>query len=527
MRVCWCGNDSLAPFSASYGECAECGTLVSLQGMSLEELQVRDDEDDFYGKQYWLNHQSADLGFPDIHTRARADLTERNLHWLKALLKYKLPPASVMEIGCSHGSFVGLLNLAGYEAQGVELSPWVVDFGRRAFGVPISVGPVENLSVAKGSLDAIALMDVLEHLPDPAATMAHCLELLKPDGLLLVQTPQFREGMQYADLQETKGPFLEQLKADEHLFLLTDRAARRLFKQLGAPHICFEPAIFSQYDMFFAVSRQPLHAWGDDETEAALLSSPGGRMALALLDMRRHSGKLDSAIAELTQYKASADEQVRTLTEWLLESRAANESLTRRQSDIDGRIESLTAMLLASQVANAGLAADKSDAESRIQALTFRLNEAQDENHALGKANSTAASRIEHLATELAEAAHSLSNKEQHQSDLEERIESLTAMLLESQVANAGLAADNSDAESRIQALTFRLNEAQDEIHALGKAKSAAASRIEQLATELAEAAHLLSNKEQLLNGRIVRMALATSRVLHRLFRPRIPGARK
>jgi 2-polyprenyl-3-methyl-5-hydroxy-6-metoxy-1,4-benzoquinol methylase len=355
MTTCWCGNNDLAPFSAAYGECGECGTLVSLQGMSPEELQVRDDESDFYGKQYWLGHQSADLGFPDIHTRARADLTERNLHWLKALLKYKLPPASVMEIGCSHGSFVGLLQLAGYEAQGVELSPWVVDFGRRAFGVPISVGPVENLAIAKGSLDAIALMDVLEHLPDPVATMAYCLELLKPDGLLLIQTPQFREGMRYADLEETKGAFLEQLKADEHLYLLSDRAARRLFNQLGTPHLCFEPAIFSQYDMFFTVSRQLLHARGDDETEAALLSSPGGRMALALLDMRRHAGKLDSAIAELTQYKTSADEQVRTLTDWLLESRAANESLIRQQSDLGGQIESLNAMLLESRAENESL----------------------------------------------------------------------------------------------------------------------------------------------------------------------------
>lgn len=322
MATCWCGNSDLAPFGTAYGECRECGTLVSLQGMSPVELQVQDDDSDFYGKRYWLMHQSADLGFPDIHTRARADLTERNLHWLRTLLKYKLPPASVMEIGCAHGSFVGLLKLAGYEARGVEMSPWVVDFSQRTFGVPISVGPVEELDTAKGSLDAIVLMDVLEHLPEPAATMAHCLGLLKPGGLLLIQTPQFREGMRYDELNNTQGVFLEQLKADEHLFLFSERAARRLFNQLGATHLCVEPAIFSRYDMFLAVSRTPLPTHAPGDAEATLLASPNGRMCLALLDLRERELHLLQRQQELEADRTDRWRQIESLTALVKESEA-------------------------------------------------------------------------------------------------------------------------------------------------------------------------------------------------------------
>ena len=155
-------------FGPEYGECRACGTLVYLKDMPPEQLLVRDDETDFYGKKYWLEHQQDAFGYTDIHARARNDLTERNLHWLKTLLKYRLPPAKVLELGCSHGSFVALLRQAGYDAAGVEMSPWVVEFGQKTFGVPISVGPVETLDIAPGSLDVIALMDVLEHLPDPS-----------------------------------------------------------------------------------------------------------------------------------------------------------------------------------------------------------------------------------------------------------------------------------------------------------------------------------------------------------------------
>lgn len=471
MAKCWCGNSEFTPFSPAYGTCGECGTLVSLEGMSPEQLLVHDDDSDFYGKQYWLDHQHSDLGFPDIHTRARADLTERNLHWLSALLKYKQPPASVLEIGCSHGSFVGLMQLAGYQAQGVEMSPWVVDFGKRTFGVPISVGPVENLDIPKGSLDAIALMDVLEHLPDPVATMAHCLELLKPNGILLIQTPQFREEMRFADLQETKGPFLEQLKADEHLFLLSERAVRRLFDQLGAPHLRFEPAIFSQYDMFLTVSREPLHVLERDEAERTLLSSPGGRMSLALLDMWKREGVLASTIAELTQYKVSADAQVQTLTTWLRESRSENEALTIRGSDLEAQINTLTGL----------------------------IHKARSENESLSIRGS----------------------------DLDAQVRTLTRMIHEFQAANAEPAAGKEDAEFRIQVLTSQIGELEREIVALGEARSLASSRVEHLTADLAGATQLLSAKERLLNKPTVRACLAISRVIHRLVGRATPGDQK
>lgn len=207
MQKCWCGSVEFATFSPQYGQCKACGTLVSLDSLAPEELIVEDDETDFYGKQYWLNHQDQDLGFPDIYNRARHDLTERNLHWLKTLLKYCLPPANVLELGCAHGSFVGLMKQAGYNASGLEMSHWVVDFGRQTFDVPIHIGPIEQTEIEPGSLDVIALMDVLEHLPDPVSTLNYCSKLLKPNGFFLIQTPQFKSNMDYSNLLEEDSPF--------------------------------------------------------------------------------------------------------------------------------------------------------------------------------------------------------------------------------------------------------------------------------------------------------------------------------
>ena len=135
-------------------------------------------------------------------------------------------------------------------------------------------------------------MDVLEHLSNPVETMAHCLQLLKPNGLLLIQTPQFKEGMDYTQLLETKGAFLEMLIPDEHLYLFSDRSVTRLFQQLGAEYIQFETAIFSRYDMFFVVSKEPLKVHGIEDIEPSLLATPNGRLVLALLDLQKHESDI-------------------------------------------------------------------------------------------------------------------------------------------------------------------------------------------------------------------------------------------
>src|SRR5262249_36889670 len=130
---CWCGNREFQPYSPEYRACPACGTLVSALGLAPEETAVKDDDRDFYGKSYWLEKQTQGRGLPDIAPRARADLPERCMHWLRPLLRHKPPAARVLDVGCAHGGLVALLRSLGYDAVGLELSPWVVDFARQTF----------------------------------------------------------------------------------------------------------------------------------------------------------------------------------------------------------------------------------------------------------------------------------------------------------------------------------------------------------------------------------------------------------
>ncbi|MBB3944607.1 2-polyprenyl-3-methyl-5-hydroxy-6-metoxy-1,4-benzoquinol methylase [Rhizobium skierniewicense] len=285
-------------------------------------MKVTDDEADFYGKKYWLEHQNKDLGFPNIFQRAKLDLTDRNLHWLRTLLKYKAPPSKVLELGCSHGSFVALLRQAGYEASGMEMSPWVVEYAQETFDIPVLVGPIENIELEAGTFDAVALMDVLEHLPFPKDTLTIALDMLKPDGLIMIQMPNFPGVTTFEELQTAHPSFLGMLLPDEHIYLYSQNAAQRLFQELGAEHLIFEKPFFTEHDMFFVVSRQPIEMISKEDAEKSI-ETPKGRFVQALLDQDKQIKSIEEHVKIIDEDRAARLDQIQALTKMIHDLQAA------------------------------------------------------------------------------------------------------------------------------------------------------------------------------------------------------------
>jgi glycosyltransferase involved in cell wall biosynthesis/2-polyprenyl-3-methyl-5-hydroxy-6-metoxy-1,4-benzoquinol methylase len=319
---CWCGNRVLEPFSPDYLRCPVCETLVLAERPSAEALLVRDDEQDFYGRHYF-DKIAALHNLPPLEQRARGDLPERCIHWLGELLRFRQPPARILELGSAHGGFVSMLRWAGYDATGLDLSPEIVASARRRFDVPILQGPVESQDLPPASLDAIVLMDVLEHLGDPMATLQHCARLLKPDGLFFLQTPRYREGKSLAEMEAENDPFLSMLVPDQHLYLLSKSSVKLLFQRLGFEHVEFVPAIFSSYDMSLAASRTVLTPLPEGQAVSCLEASPGSRLVLALHDLNQRSKESEAnralIVENLSEEKAARQAETVEITRQILE----------------------------------------------------------------------------------------------------------------------------------------------------------------------------------------------------------------
>jgi 2-polyprenyl-3-methyl-5-hydroxy-6-metoxy-1,4-benzoquinol methylase len=292
---CWCGNADLRPFSPEYHVCQACRTLVSHQGLSETETRVRDDANDYYGQDYWLGHQTAELGLPSIEQRAIDDLAGRCVYWLHHLLTYRLPPGRALDVGCSHGAFVGLMKAAGFDAVGLELSPWVCDFARKTFDVPMLVGALEDQNLEPGSFSAIILNDLIEHVPDPIRTIETCARLLADDGVLVIQTPKYPVETHEA-LVSRDAPFLEMMSAElsrEHLHLFSDHSMGMLLDRRGiAHHARLAPAFV--YDMYVVASKSPLTEHSAAQISSSLGSSSSGRMVDAWLANWRRAVSFES-----------------------------------------------------------------------------------------------------------------------------------------------------------------------------------------------------------------------------------------
>jgi 2-polyprenyl-3-methyl-5-hydroxy-6-metoxy-1,4-benzoquinol methylase len=301
QRACWCGHGELHDYSPAYRVCRACGTLVSRAPLVPSAQPVQRDAGELYSKDYWLKRQTDHHGFPNILARARLDLPERCTHWLRHLLSVRLPAAKVLEIGCAHGAYVALLRWAGFDAHGTEMSPWVVNYAKETFHVPVTAGPIETQDFAPGSFDVIVLNDVLEHLPDPVATMRHCATLLAPGGFFVIQMPEYKEHLSYGDLVAAKDIFLKHIEDnnEEHLYLYSRRSASLFFERLGFPSLSFENPMFA-YDLFFPASKLPLKPHSPDEIAAALMAQgPAARLVLALLDKAHESTDRGWAIQRL------------------------------------------------------------------------------------------------------------------------------------------------------------------------------------------------------------------------------------
>lgn len=103
-----------------------------------------------------------------------------------------LASAKVLDIGCGGGLFLSILKQRGAQVTGIELSDSRAYYAKIKHGLDIYKYPIESDFWQKSygnHFDAITLWDVIEHVNYPVQTLRSAVHVLKPGGLLLIDTP--------------------------------------------------------------------------------------------------------------------------------------------------------------------------------------------------------------------------------------------------------------------------------------------------------------------------------------------------
>lgn len=163
--------------------CRRCGVAFATRRDDLSTATERHDGDYF--------RANRDFVYPDGKPDVFSYVMPRTLFFL-ALGMYAFRPRNrrALDVGCGIGIMVHYLRFLGFDAEGVEISEWGVEYARRELGLEkVRRGTVQEAAYPAASFSLVTLVHVVEHLDDPVPVLREVFRILEPGGLVYVELP--------------------------------------------------------------------------------------------------------------------------------------------------------------------------------------------------------------------------------------------------------------------------------------------------------------------------------------------------
>jgi 2-polyprenyl-6-hydroxyphenyl methylase/3-demethylubiquinone-9 3-methyltransferase len=251
---------------------------------SLAETTALHDSEEYFGKEYF-----------DAR-RDRQAVTERRAARILALVAAKRPErglanARVLDIGCDTGEFASALaRLSGGDAYGVDVAARPL---RRAqeLGVKVSHGDLSQAPEHFENFALVTAIDVIEHVPDPAALLQEIRGRLADGGLVYLETPNWRSAVYAVGsvgarlLGSRPRAAFDRLFPPEHVQYFTPDGLSALVTRMGFRAL----ATFAQPLRREALAAGPLVAAGTGAIQIADRLTGREIILSALLEPSEHS----------------------------------------------------------------------------------------------------------------------------------------------------------------------------------------------------------------------------------------------
>lgn len=129
---------------------------------------------------------------PNAEFKPLHELNPVRLRWIDA--HAHLPGKRILDVGCGGGILSESMAGMGAQVKGIDLSNQalgVADLHSLESGITVEYEEIAAEALAArepGSYDVVTCMEMLEHVPDPAAIVRACATLVKPGGWVFFST---------------------------------------------------------------------------------------------------------------------------------------------------------------------------------------------------------------------------------------------------------------------------------------------------------------------------------------------------
>ncbi|MCR9144290.1 MAG: class I SAM-dependent methyltransferase [bacterium] len=193
------------------------------------------DASDLYDEGYYTGR--SEYSYRDERRQRRFDRYVLDAR-LRTIAKYRPAPADFVDVGAAFGGFVEAAADAGYRARGLDVSEYAAA-DARSRDLDVRAGELEPGVFETQSVDVLTMIEVFEHLTEPRRAMQALRECMRPGGLVIVQTANYR-GAQARNAGSDYHYYLP-----GHFYYYSSDNLRRLFAEFGFSRVkIFRPVDF-------------------------------------------------------------------------------------------------------------------------------------------------------------------------------------------------------------------------------------------------------------------------------------------
>lgn len=202
-------------------ECSDCGLVYVTPQLEADGLT------ELYQESYWQSDCAKDYGYTDY--LQDGELYLRTYRKRIRHITERVSGGKLLDVGCAAGYFLAVARDAGFEIHGNDVAAPMVRHAREELGLEnIELGTLESVGYPDAAFDVVTLWDVIEHLADPLSVLVECRRVLKPGGILVLETQNVA-----SRFARVMGRRWHHYKMIEHLYHFDPKTCTALLEKAG------------------------------------------------------------------------------------------------------------------------------------------------------------------------------------------------------------------------------------------------------------------------------------------------------